>query len=357
VTTEYQSLATDPSIRGQDFGQRHAPQIRRVLERYQTLFERVATRPFDLKGLGARALERTAEFSGPLHAEMLGIATGAELAPELIGALNARTEILAMLGAPLRGECSTVVRIDPFSSSALSIQTWDWFSEFSEDWLVWSIPHSDGARTTTVTEFGIVGKIGVNSRGLGVHFNILHHRADGRDIGVPVHVLSRHVLDSTGDLPQALQIIASASVSASSALTLVTAVEGCSAAVSAEVYPGGPGFVFPDATGLLVRTNHFLSALARDEDTEPRAFPDTLVRHDLLTRRFGGRVDLVPSSAADLMNSHLGTTGAICCHPDTSKVATAQYATLATIILDVAAGELQALPGGPCRHARRSPPH
>jgi isopenicillin-N N-acyltransferase-like protein len=342
-------------MRGRDFGRRHAQQIRRVIERYQALFERVATRPFDVKALGARALERTAEFAGPLHAEMLGIATGAELAPELIGALNARTEILAVLGAPLRGECSTIVRIDPFSSAALSVQTWDWFSEFSEDWLVWSIPHSDGARTTTVTEFGIVGKIGVNSRGLGVHFNILHHRADGHDIGVPVHVLSRHVLDSTGDLPRALQIIASAAVSASSALTLVAAMEGCSVAVSAEVYPGGPGFVFPDATGLLVHTNHFLSAPARDKDTEPRAFPDTLVRHDLLTRRFSERVDLTPSNAVALMNSHVGTIGAVCCHPDPAKTATGQYATLATIILDVAAGQLQALPGGPCRHAQRSP--
>ena len=353
MNTEYRSSATDPTIRGQDFGRHHAARIRGGLEHYQSLFERIATRRFDLKALGAQALERTLDFAAPLHAEMLGIASGAGLAPELIGALNARTEILALLGTPLRGECSTVVRVDPFSSAPLALQTWDWYSEFSEDWLVWHIPHADGGHTTTVTEFGIVGKAGVNNRGLGIHFNILHHRADGRDIGVPVHVLSRQVLDSTGDLNRALQLITSAAVSASSALTLVAVMDGSSAAVSAEVYPGGPGLVFPDAGGLLVHTNHFLSTPARDEDTEPRAFPDTLVRHDLLTRRFGARPGRSPSQAVACMSSHLGTIGAVCCHPDSAKPAPGQYATLATIILDVAAGTLQALPGGPCRHTGR----
>ena len=353
MTTEYRSPATDPAVRGRDFGQRYAAKIRGGLGRYQALFERVATRAFDLKALGAQALARIAVLAAPLHAEILGIAGGAGLAPELIGALNARTEILALLNAPLRGECSTVVRVDPFSNRPLALQTWDWYSEFSEDWLVWHIAHADGARTTTVTEFGIVGKAGVNSRGLGIHFNILHHRTDGGDIGVPVHVLSRHVLDSTGDINCALQLINAAAVSASSALTLVAAVGDSSAAVSAEVYPGGPGLVFPDATGLLVHTNHFLSAPARDADTEPRAFPDTLVRHDLLTRRFAARPGLSPSQAVACMSSHLGTVAAVCCHPDRSKPVTGQYATLATIILDVAAGTLQALPGGPCSHAAR----
>lgn len=338
-------------VRGQDFGRAHAAKIRSGLERYQSLFERVATRRFDLKALGAKALERTLAFAAPLNAEMRGIAGGAGIEPELIGALNARTEILAFLRAPLRGECSTVVRVDPFSGTPLSLQTWDWYSEFSEHWLVWHIPHADGGYTTTVTEYGIVGKAGVNSRGLGVHFNILHHRADGRDIGVPVHVLSRQVLDFTGDLNKALQLIASASVSASSVLTLVAAVGNSSAAVCAEVYPGGPALVFPDRDGLLVHTNHFLSSPASAEDTEPRAFPDTLVRHDLLTRRFAARPQLSPSQAISCMNSHLGTTGAVCCHPDPDQPAVGQYATLATILLDVAAGTLQALPGGPCHHA------
>jgi isopenicillin-N N-acyltransferase-like protein len=206
--------------------------------------------------------------------------------------------------------------------------------------------------TTTVTEFGILGKIGVNSRGLGLHFNILHHERDGGVMGVPVHVLARAVLDGTGDLNQALKIIQSARVSASSSLTLIATVNQESAAVSAEVYPGGPGLVFPSPAGLLVHTNHFLSHPAAQGDTESRSFPDTLVRHDLLTRRLAMEKKLDLPRVLAAMNSHLGTTGAVCCHPDVRLPASGQYATLATVILDVRAGKLEALAGGPCGRTR-----
>jgi isopenicillin-N N-acyltransferase-like protein len=348
----FRSTATEPHARGVEFGQRHAQQIATGIERYKALFERVALRPFDLRELGAQALARIAEFASPLHEEILGMAEGAHLDARQIGAINARTEILALLGAPLRGECSTVVCIDPHSGSPVAVQTWDWYTDFAEQWLVWEIPHADGHLTTTVTEYGIVGKAGVNSRGLGVHFNILHHQRDGGDIGVPVHVASRWMLDSSADINQALQLLSSAKVSASSSLTVIATADDTSTAVSVELHPGGPGLVFPGADGLLVHTNHFLSAHAREGDTEPRQYPDTLVRYDLLVRRLSNVPNLTAERVLAAMDSHLGTTGAVCCHPDPAFPESGQYATLASIILDVPGGTLQALRGGPCGHSR-----
>ncbi len=350
MTRVFRSTVSEPAARGVEFGRVHAQKILTTVENYRALFDRVATRPFDLRALGAQALARIEAFAPPLHQEILGMAEGAGIDAAYLGAINARTEILAALGAQLRGECSTVVRIEPFSGKPVAVQTWDWYAEFAGQWLVWEIPHADGGLTTTVTEFGIVGKAGVNSRGIGVHFNILHHERDGRDIGVPVHVLSRWMLDTRSDINQALQLLGSAEVSASSSLTLVAAVDNSSAAVSVELHPGGPGLVFPAADGLLVHTNHFLSAPAREGDTEPRAFPDTLVRYDLLVRRLANRQGLTPRHVLAAMNSHLGTTGALCCHPDSSQPSTGQYATLASIVIDVADGALTALPGGPCGH-------
>lgn len=352
MTLIFRSTMTEPAARGREFGERHAQRVRSGVERYRALFERVAVRPFDLHELGAQALAQIAAFAPPLHAEILGMAEGARIDARLLGAINARTEILAMLGAPLRGECSTVVRVDSNSAHPVAVQTWDWYTDFADQWLTWEIPHADGSMTTTVTEFGIVGKAGVNTRGLGVHFNILHHQRDGREIGVPVHVASRWMLDTCDDINRALQLLASAQVSASSSLTVVAATDNSSAAVSVELHPGGPGLVFPDADGLLVHTNHFLSVPARDGDTEPRQYPDTLVRHDLLTRRLGKRAHLDAAQVLGAMNSHLGTTAAVCCHPDSSQPESGQYATLATIIIDVAAGTLEALRGGPCGHVR-----
>ncbi|MBT8766938.1 C45 family autoproteolytic acyltransferase/hydolase [Metapseudomonas boanensis] len=350
MTYVFRSTQTEPAARGREFGQQHAEKILASVENYHALFERVASRPFDLCALGANALAQIEAFAQPLYQELLGMAEGAGIKAEYLGAINARTEILAYLGAQLRGECSTVVRLEPFSGKPVAVQTWDWYAEFADQWLVWEIPHADGSLTTTVTEFGILGKAGVNTRGLGVHFNILHHERDGRDIGVPVHVLSRWMLDTRSDINQALQLLGSAAVSASSSLTLIAAVDNSSAAVSVELHPGGPGLVFPDRDGLLVHTNHFLSTPAREGDTEPRAYPDTLVRYDLLVRRLANRQGLTPRHVLAAMNSHLGSIGALCCHPDPGQPRAGQYATLASIVIDVASGTLTALSGGPCGH-------
>ncbi|HEV3427908.1 MAG TPA: C45 family peptidase [Paraburkholderia sp.] len=352
MTTVFRSTQTEPLARGREFGAAHAAKVRTGIARYRALFERAAQRPFDMAELGAAALAQIRAFAPPLYDEIVGIAQGAEVDARLVGAINARTEILAYVGAKLRGECSTVVQVDAHSARPVAVQTWDWYAEFADQWLTWEIPHASGHMTTTVTEYGIVGKAGVNGRGLGVHFNILHHERDGATIGLPVHVASRWMLDTCGALDDALRLLASAPVSASSSLTVIASADDSSAAVSVELYPQGPGFVFPDANGLLVHTNHFLAPAAQAGDTEPRQYPDTLLRHDLLTRRLSQRARLSSLQVIGAMNNHFGATTAVCCHPDANAPASGQYATLATIVLDVAAGRLDALPGGPCGHAR-----
>jgi len=262
----FRSMVDTPFQRGLEFGQIHSEKIADNLARYQALFARVAQRPYDLDTLGAQALAQIKTFDTDLYQELCGMAEGAQLAPALLAALNARTEILALLGAKQRGECSTLVWANPWGA-AVTAQTWDWHLEFAQGWLVWEIPHKNGHLTRTVTEYGILGKIGVNNRGLGVHFNILHHQDDGANgaIGVPLHLLSRHLLDSEqGFSNGALQCCYQAKVSASSVLTLIGTADNASAAVSVELHPGGPSLVFPQANGLLIHTNHFLNSNCSD---------------------------------------------------------------------------------------------
>ena len=127
------------------------------------------------------------------------------------------------------------------------LQTWDWHDEFADSWLVWTIEHPDGHTVQTLTEYGILGKIGVSSAGLGLNLNILHHGHDGGPIQVPVHVLARSVLDSARDIGQALALIGGTPVSASSALTLTALDAGEPIALTAEVFPGGPRYVLAAA--------------------------------------------------------------------------------------------------------------
>ena len=105
----------------------------------------------------------------------------------MIGALNARTEVLRAG----RGECSTVACLGTATADGapIGMQTWDWHDDLAGSWMRWTIDHASGHRVDTMTEAGIVGKVGVSSAGVAVLLNILGHRDDGPPIGVPVHVL------------------------------------------------------------------------------------------------------------------------------------------------------------------------
>jgi isopenicillin-N N-acyltransferase like protein len=349
----FRSSATDPAARGAEFGETHREQIRATLDSYDALFasrHRDASRIAD--DIGQAALRAIDDWAPDLGTELRGLAAGAAQPAVRLAAANARTEVLAALGARTRGECSTVVHLGDDFAAPVAMQNWDWFAGMADNWLVWTIPHADGRTTTTVTEYGIVGKIGINSAGVGVLFNILHHRTDGTvPVGVPVHVIARQVLDTATDANQALTTIASARVSASTAMTVLSDSSAGRTAICAEVYPDGPAFVLPSPDGLLLHTNHFLDARAAAGDTEPRDAPDSLIRYEVLQRtlhRHRGKI--TTDAVREVLSSHAGGTGSICCHPDAGEATDLQYATLATVELDFQMRSVVATAGPPCSH-------
>lgn len=339
-----------PAERGEELGAAHADGVHRTIDGYARLFRAVAGGPADLTALGREALRAIEAFSRDAADEVRGIALGAGADPAHVAALNARTEILALLGARGRGECSTVVVLGPNGQPPLTMQTWDWHEHFADCWLVWTVEHADGRVVHLLTEYGILGKIGVSSRGFGLHFNILHHRSDAASpaIGVPLHVLARAALDRAPDAAGALAMLGAAEVSASSALTLVASGNAGKTAVSAELVPEGPRFVTPAPTGLLIRTNHCLDPAAAAGDRAPRLGPDSYLRHDVLSRALYGRTPSSREALRALMASHAGGSGAVCCHPDPDAPVGDRWATLATVALDVHAGELWVRRNGPC---------
>lgn len=350
MTRFFRSTVTDPWARGREFGAVHTREIHANIATYRRIFDDLAGGPFDVTAAGNEALRVTAGFAPPLHAEMLGLAEGAGVDPSVIGALNARTEILALLKAGTPGECSAVIHVPSGDGPPVAVQTWDWFYALKDSWLVWEIPLADGSVTKTMTEYGIVGKSGMNTRGLGLLFTILHHAHDGARIGVPVHVAARWTLDSAANIASAAQLLASADVSASSSINLASFEQGVGAAITVELYPGGPGFVLPGGSGYLLHTNHFLADNPARHDTEPKKNPDTLLRLNHLQRRL---LPMPHPSVADVlrvMSSHSGGQGAVCCHHDPLAAPGAQYETLSTVILGLDTGVLTVRAGGPCGH-------
>ncbi len=348
MTYVFASTTTDPFHRGVEFGRIHAGHIKTNVALYQNLFKARGATSDQAENAGRLALLATEVFAPDLHAEMLGMAKGADLDPDLIGALNARTEILAMLQAKTKGECSVVIHVPHDHSPPTAVQTWDWFYAMRNSWLVWEIALADGSVTKTMTEYGIVGKSGLNTRGLGVFFTILHHIDDGKRVGLPVHVAARWAMDNVRNLAHAAEVLAKADVSASSSINLVSYEAGASAAMTVELHPGGPGFVLPNEKGVLIHTNHFLARGLQAFDTEPKAFPDTLLRYKLLQRKMAAMSKVTTQLVLQAMASHSGGDAAVCCHHSTTTAVTDQYETLSTVVLDVAAGELIVHAGGPC---------
>jgi isopenicillin-N N-acyltransferase like protein len=341
----YVSRPAPPRERGVDFGGAHAREIGAAVDDYDALFAAAAGEPVDMEASGEEALAVIENWAPEYASEMIGIAAGADLPRGVIAALNARTEILARCAQTWRGECSTVVVLGEPPAPVGAGQTWDWHEELSDDWLVWTIEHPDGHRVHTLTEYGILGKIGVNSAGVGLLLNILHHKQDGGRMGVPVHVIARRILDAAADLNKAVAIASSAQVSASSAMTLVGAADGERSALTVELCPAGPGLVLGDERGVLLHTNHFLSEPAKWEDREPVIGPDSFIRYDVLRRRFAKHTTNV---LLDALRSHFGGAGALCAHPDPDAPLGLRYATLATVLLDVEQGRMTVHEGGPC---------
>ena len=157
--------------RGEAFGRAQATAVQHTVDTYRRMFAES----------GVQIPDRL-EF--PLTEEIDAIARGARIDPHLLRAVNARTEILG--GAD---ECSVV------AGGSLLAQNWDWHPDTSASTVIWIVEHHD-RWFATLTEAGVLAKIGLNSAGLGVCLNLLTSSEDtGEVAGTPIHVLLRLILE------------------------------------------------------------------------------------------------------------------------------------------------------------------
>ena len=347
--TTFTSSVLPPHERGVGLGRHFSREIAHTVATYRTLFETRATGPFDVDLWSERAWAAIQRLA-PVHAEEIaGIAEGAGLDPRQVASVNARTEILVAANPTGQTECSTVVSLPP-GKPPVAVQTWDWYDAMSDGWFAWTIPMPDGRIVQTVTEFGMLAKIGVNDRGVGVMLNMLHHANDAAEvatgeIGHPVHLLSRAILDDASSVADAVAIASAPRTSASTSLTVLDDRGG---AASVELFPGGPG-VFEPTDGVLVRTNHFLSDAGRDGCLASTIGVSTEIRREHLVEAFAARR---PESTPDVLAAmtHHADGAGVCRHPIPGTAAPLWTRTLATVSLDVAHRGLGVAANGPCGH-------
>jgi isopenicillin-N N-acyltransferase-like protein len=335
LTTE----ATDPRERGRSAGVALAARAALCLASYLPLFEDVGHTPDDVRRFGARVLARSERWHPPVAAELEAFALGAQLEPEFVAALNGRTELLAL------AECTAVGRCESADGPWLA-QNWDWYADAPERCVIWSAA-VEGARFATMTEAGILAKVGVSTRGIAVALNILYHVADGRgELGIPVHLVLRRLLAEAGSVEDAWALLRETPYSASSCITVVDAGGG---GACFELSPAGVARIEP-RDGLLAHTNHFLdAALARDEAEQP---PDWLPGS---RSRLATAVRAAPCELGDglaLLATHTSNPQAICRHDEPSgEPGRPLVGTVVSLAMRPGVPELRVAAGQPCECA------
>lgn len=314
----------DPRRRGEAYGRAVADRLPAIWAAYSGIFESYGlVDPARVREVGPETLEVTKAWRPHLLAEMEGVAAGSGVPVEVIGALNARTEILA------GRECSTVARTTEPEGPWLA-QNWDWFLDAPERCVVLATPEY-----TTFTEAGILGKIGVNRAGLAVSLDILRHTSDRTSpLGVPVHLLLREILGACESLQDVADLLAASPTSASSCITIITAAgEGA----VFEVTPQAVAQIGPDDDGFLSHTNNFCdAALAPGDKVVPEG------RHgDLIASR-----PKTLDDARRALASH-ATTPSVCVH-ETIKPGLPPAGTAASILMDPVARRMWVAAGPPC---------
>ena len=237
-----------------------------------------------LKAHVDRLMAPLPHFKPEYLVEMDAIAEAAEVDPFWIYCINSRSELMS---SPI--ECSSVA----FPQKGILGQNWDWAEALAGQLALAEIEMESGHKILTMTEPGMLGKIGMNSAGLGVCLNILP--ADKTLNGLPVHFLLRALLECES-LDEAKAIIDQHGAGKASHIT----VADCQSALGVELAPDKPWFQ-PTDQQVYFHTNHYL----QPRQAQPTAsVPCTMTRMEKLQNRFDSNVNYTTEDIKTLLNEN-----------------------------------------------------
>jgi isopenicillin-N N-acyltransferase like protein len=347
VIPEHRSTEMDPFDRGVEFGRSLRAAVHNTCLAYERLFEAMHgyTRA-DIDAIGRRVAAYLDAREPEAVAEIRGIAAGAEVPAERLVAINARTEIFAGKGP---AECSVVgVSAERSGEGALLAQNWDWHPDAADSLVLWTVTDLSGRWFTTLTEAGILGKIGINSEGLAVCINILASSDDGGDVsGVPIHVMLRLLLQRCGNVQDAEALLRSTEYAASTAVTVAVAGRDGDVLQTFELSPRGVGVV-ADVDGLLTHTNHFRGEIGDAEDVGLRVWPDTTTRLAAVQSLEGADAPIDGDRVKAALRSHQAGSVSVCHHHAESLPYADRQQTLASVVMHLRERCIEIAPGAPC---------
>ncbi|KAJ9493631.1 hypothetical protein LTR99_000222 [Exophiala xenobiotica] len=251
---------------GQQHGQNAKTEVHGSIAFYEAFFKERTQLSWSQVRDVARAFSPLLESTYPQYLEeMKGVADGAGTDLDSIIALNVRTEIAYGM---LSDGCTAFTW--KTSDESFIGQNWDWRIEQTPNIVSLSIEQPPKPTIKMMTEGGIIGKIGLNSAGVGVTLNAI--AAPGVSYNkLPVHLALRTVLDSSSR-EEAANALRKVGVAAAGHITIADASTGaigfeCSALDIVEMPM--------DQRGICTHSNH----LVKEHKVQGSAFlPDSPFR-------------------------------------------------------------------------------
>lgn len=337
-------LSGPPRERGRIHGEAARERVRRGIAHYADQLARSEAGMAEIADLVRRFLPTIDAFDPAYVEEIRGIAEGAAVPFEQAVLLNARTEILK-LGPRLKGRedpdgCTGVVALGPATADGgvVHAQNWDWKKECAETAVVLRIRRDDGPDILTFTEAGGLARSGLNAAGVAITANYLECDRDYREIGVPLALLRRKMLEQR-HVALAMRTAYCTPKSASNNI-MVSHAGGI--AIDFECAPDETFQVHHDR-GLLVHANHWVSpvALSKLKDTGIASTPDSLYRdirvRELLEPHRGAiGTDHVKAALFDAYQSPWSV-----CRPPRMNLSSNLSATVAMIVMRPAEGLME----------------
>lgn len=341
-----------PYERGVQYGQKAAGRIRKGTSHYMEQLKELSLDSVGVAALVKDYLPIIEAFAPTFIEEMHGIAKGAEVPFADIALLNARTEILKLANPAVRARlktpdepdgCTGVVVMPKAAGTGRLIhaQNWDWKRECAETAVVLKVRRDDGPDLMTFTEAGALGRCGFNAVGIAITANYLESDRDYREVGVPLALIRRKVLESE-HIAMAMRTVYCTKKSAANNM-IVSHCEGI--AIDFECAPDETFQVHPDR-GLLVHANHFVSpiALTKLKDTGIANTPCSLYRdirvRELLEPQIGSiTFDSVKTALFDDFADPWSV-----CRPPRKNLSNNLSATVAMILMEPASGTMEVAP-------------
>ena len=341
------SVKGKPGEVGYQYGTQCREMIQKNVHLYFRLFQHYAQMDrTQAISLARRYIPVVQAFDPAILEEIRGIAEGARSEFEEILALNARTELMFPESLATGGECTSMVALSEATAGGevLLGQNWDWKPQLIDSSVLLEIEQEGRPNVVTLTEAGMVGKIGLNSVGIGACLNFLKSPLGA--VGVPMHVMMRGILNSE-QLGDAIRKIVGQD-RGSSSNCLIAHRDG--AALDFENAPQQWDFIHPEK-GVIVHTNHFHSERLRPIDTNVSLFPDTLVRFGRARQKMMDRAGKITvEDFKEIFRDHVNYPSSICRHPDERDPEVEHFQTVASIIMNLTRKEVHIAAGPPCQN-------